>query len=506
MKNRSIIVVFIALLITGFTAHNAAAFCVDPPGDVNGFDGSDVIDVQCSILTTLWSLTGGGKPYPLCVKAAWQRADLNCDEIVDVTDSLLVIQTALNQSFNPIIDADQNGCPDACGACGDNACDQEGGETCANCQFDCGVCEGSCCELHVGTGCNNPFIQSCVCAIDSFCCNTLWDAGCGSLASEECGLTCPENCGDGTCDEPEHCENCPADCGPCEANCGDEICNALAGEDCVTCAADCGLCEGNCCNTTTNIGCEDLNTQACVCGQDPFCCVLGWDSGCVDRAMNNCGASCDEICGDGSCNGAETCESCVEDCGPCTCGGNVCDYDEGETCGNCPDDCGDCVGSCCISNGSPGCNDLDIQTCVCDKYPTCCNVSWGNICALRAAELCGASCGNNLCGDGICNSASEGEDPAEFESCTSCPTDCGACPSDCGNGICGDDENCFGCPQDCGSCTGVCHEENDTPGCCFDEIQKCICDDDPYCCTKKWDSSCATKAVSQCGATEESCP
>jgi hypothetical protein len=506
VKNRFSILFIIALLMTGFYAQNAAAYCVDPPGDVNGFDGSDVIDVQCSILTTLWALTGGGKPYPLCVMAAWKRADLNCDEVIDVTDSLLVIQTALNQSFNPIIDADQNGCPDACGDCGNDICNQDAGETCANCEFDCGLCEGSCCELHVGKGCNHSFVQSCVCAIDSFCCNTLWDAGCASLAAEECGLTCPENCGDGTCEAPEHCDNCAEDCGVCTGTCGDEICDALIDENCVNCAADCGVCEGTCCETSTDFGCNNEDVQTCVCNEDPFCCVLGWDPVCVDRAMNACSATCADICGDGSCTPGESCESCSEDCGLCSCDNGVCDYELGETCGNCQTDCGDCIGNCCLNNGSPGCNDLDIQTCVCEKYPTCCNVTWGNICALRASDLCGATCGNNQCGDGICNSVSEGEDANDFESCSSCPTDCGTCPSGCGNGVCAEDENCFDCPDDCSACTGVCYAENNSPGCCYSEIQECVCEKDPACCNTQWDAKCAIRALDGCNATEQECP
>ncbi len=48
-------------------------------------------------------------------------------------------------------------------------------------------------------------------------------------------------------------------------------------------------------------------------------------------------------CGDGSCNGAETCETCTADCGVCppVCGDGVCDSIE--NCSYCPSDCGVCV-------------------------------------------------------------------------------------------------------------------------------------------------------------------
>src|SRR5512136_1115277 len=77
-------------------------------------------------------------------------------------------------------------------------------------------------------------------------------------------------------------------------------------------------------------------------------------------------------CGDGTCNGAETCTTCPGDCGICpTCGDGTCNI--GETCSSCPGDCGAC--------------------------PRCCGV--------------------------ICNGA---------ETCSSCPGDCGACGGGGGGG------------------------------------------------------------------------
>jgi len=50
------------------------------------------------------------------------------------------------------------------------------------------------------------------------------------------------------------------------------------------------------------------------------------------------------VCGDGTCNGTETCSSCPADCGACPpterCGDGICqDY---ETCSSCALDCGEC--------------------------------------------------------------------------------------------------------------------------------------------------------------------
>jgi hypothetical protein len=63
-------------------------------------------------------------------------------------------------------------------------------------------------------------------------------------------------------------------------------------------------------------------------------------------------------CGDGKCNGSETCESCPGDCGACpaTCGDGQCAG--GETCKTCPGDCGACPATC----GDGACNGA--ETCV----------------------------------------------------------------------------------------------------------------------------------------------
>jgi 3D (Asp-Asp-Asp) domain-containing protein len=79
-------------------------------------------------------------------------------------------------------------------------------------------------------------------------------------------------------------------------------------------------------------------------------------------------------CGDGLCNGTETCTSCPGDCGSCPPAGPACGDGEcngTETCTSCPGDCGSCPPA------------------------------------------------GPACGDGECNGT---------ETCTSCPGDCGDCP------------------------------------------------------------------------------
>lgn len=123
-------------------------------------------------------------------------------------------------------------------------------------------------------------------------------------------------------------------------------------------------------------------------------------------------------CGDGQCDGGESCVSCPSDCGPCVaggCGDGVCG--PAESCSNCPADCAPCV---------TGCGDG-----VCDPLERC--------------DSCPLDCGTcePVCGDGICEGS---------ELCSSCPVDCGLCFPECGDGVCDANERCDSCPRDCGEC------------------------------------------------------
>ena len=50
---------------------------------------------------------------------------------------------------------------------------------------------GSCCNAQGSPGCDAPFVEACVCALDSFCCSTQWDNMCVDEATGECNAICP---------------------------------------------------------------------------------------------------------------------------------------------------------------------------------------------------------------------------------------------------------------------------------------------------------------------------
>ena len=144
-------------------------------------------------------------------------------------------------------------------------------------------------------------------------------------------------------------------------------------------------------------------------------------------------------CGNGACDGDETCASCEADCGACPfCGDGTCDADE--DCSTCESDCGPCEwcgdGTCYA--------DEDCSTCESDCGP--CEWCGDGTCqADEDCASCEADCGPCLfCGDATCSPP---------EGCDTCPADCGEC-SVCGDGQCAADEDCDVCAVDCAPCRG----------------------------------------------------
>ena len=203
-----------------------------------------------------------------------------------------------------------------------------------------------------------------------------------------------------------------------------------------------------------------------------------------ETCPGDCGA-CAPFCGDGSCNGTETCSTCEVDCGECApeCGDGTCDIGQ-ETCETCPEDCGECPSSCGDGTCNPdkeNCNTCPID---CGECPPICGDGKcnGNETCNTCEADCGVcimppppSCGNRICDPGEkcdncptdCGACPGGPPPTTCgnntcdpsESCNTCPTDCGECKPfftmSCGDGECGISENCYICPEDCGKCEPI---------------------------------------------------
>jgi N-acetylneuraminic acid mutarotase len=242
-----------------------------------------------------------------------------------------------------------------------------------------------------------------------------------------------------------------------------EVCAANAWRELSSCPGGSRCESGECIDDSCM---PDCNRK--VCGDDGCggnCGVCGAGTECVD-------GRCDAVvaaCGDGACNGGETCQTCVADCGVC-CGDGLCRRDQGETCDSCRSDCGCAGDEVCSADGR----------CVVACQPAC----DGRACGSNG---CGGTCGvcpddqicnaNGACvvipancGDGACNN---GED------CATCPGDCGAC---CGDDACtaGHGEDCTTCPADCGCPAGdVCDPAaRDCVAACVPDCNGRQCGDD----------------------------
>jgi len=101
------------------------------------------------------------------------------------------------------------------------------------------------------------------------------------------------------------------------------------------------------------------------------------------------------------------------ECGDGVCGG-------AEHCLSCPADCGACAQDCCGTSTTAGCDQPDVQACVCGTDPWCCDHYWDGICVSEVSTLgCSAICS---CGNGTCEA---------WEDAASCEADCGPHLSDC---------------------------------------------------------------------------
>lgn len=50
----------------------------------------------------------------------------------------------------------------------------------------------------------------------------------------------------------------------------------------------------NCCEVHSTPGCAEEAVVECVCAQEAFCCAFEWDQNCVDLAMGDCMATCED--------------------------------------------------------------------------------------------------------------------------------------------------------------------------------------------------------------------
>ena len=319
------------------------------------------------------------------------------------------------------------------------------------------------CAPRETAGCEGCECESCVCGLDPFCCDTAWDAACVGECSVSCGfLGCPV--------EPL-----------------------------------------GCCEESTSPGCSDGDIEACVCGEDPFCCEAVWDATCVGEVTTlGCGTcvaptgSCCEVQGTPGCNDTpvETCV-CAED-------PYCCEVAWDDICVASVDGlgCGTCLPaglSCCQESQEPGCGESGVEACVCAEDAYCCNTAWDALCVEAVGGL---GCGTCPPPQGDCCEATEAAGclgPA-IQECV-CAEDSYCCEA-AWDALCVANVDTYGCGL-CAPLPGDCCEVGAGPGCADPTVEGCVCADDGYCCDVAWDSTCVglvtSLACGTCSVTPGAC-
>ncbi len=376
---------------------------------------------------------------------------------------------------------------------------------------------------------------------------------CGGVSCDDLNPCTTDRCDAATCTHSPREGSCD-DADPCTA---DTICQAgvCGGGTPVTCEDD-NPCTIDSC--FANVGCHYVpRTGECDdgdrCTKDDQC----TPTGCVGANDPFCG---EPGCGDGTCNGDETCADCPADCSPLGVGvcGAACDPTGlGATCapgalcvavaedgGPPPSDAtGVCVSpaapcdpwaqtgcagdeSCamlgsdgalgaapfCVprSGSLPAGGDCRADKAACGAGLLC----FGGTCAIPCKPSADACPAGNTCRDesdrfdlaagtwGRCDLTCGDGRCAATEGCESCPTDCGPCEPACGDGMCLGTERCETCSQDCGGCpecgNGQCEPFEDC-GRCPSDCGECVCGDG-ICLGAETCRTCPTDCtVCQCG-------
>lgn len=103
-------------MATGQFSPAYSATCGPGYADLTASGTVDVLDVQCAVLVTLWTLQGEPTLAPPCAAAGINEMDLNCDGSRNIVDVIFFVNTAIGGGLSVAADSDQDGCPDLCQA------------------------------------------------------------------------------------------------------------------------------------------------------------------------------------------------------------------------------------------------------------------------------------------------------------------------------------------------------------------------------------------------------
>jgi hypothetical protein len=310
--------------------------------------------------------------------------------------------------------------------CGQDGCGGQCGQCCTSQTCESGMCVGGPgCEVNNGPGCDGCPCEDCMCSLDPFCCEIMWDDLCVGQCISQCGGCGSEaNCKDKECGP----DSCGGVCGVCPAEwfCVDqghcvEFCESdCDGKNCGSdgCGGSCGLCaEGQSCIQNLCVKpCADVEFVGCCDGSIQFYCEAGWEFyvDCDEQGLK-CGwkeslgwYDCvPEQLADPSgkyplwCEGVCPPECDDKECGPDGCGG---------VCGHC-DFGASCTNGVCELDCKPQCDGRECGPDECEGL--CGECAMGLVCEEGVCiSSCLAQCDGRQCGpdgcDGECGKCAPG--------------------------------------------------------------------------------------------------
>lgn len=156
------------------------------------------------------------------------------------------------------------------------------------------------------------------------------------------------------------------------------------------------------------------------------------------------------------------------------------------------------TGDCFLANGTPGCEDADTCSRVCELDQFCCDTEWDDLCAqfadglVNGFETCAAEAGDCFTANGTpgceridcCQAVCEYEPYCclvdwDFDCASFVPPICGLFPA-------------------CVQGTGGCFVEHGEPGCDDEPCCNAVCTVDAVCCDEPWDAICVGHAFANC--------
>ncbi|MDG2020618.1 MAG: hypothetical protein P8J59_01565 [Phycisphaerales bacterium] len=389
----SVLIVMLAMI--GLTADAHAQVCPGKEGCLLPHDSPGCDDLACCETVCLAD--------PFCCKT-W---DTNCVSIAHATCAGLCGATASGSCFeaNDSPSCEDATCCDAvcsidpfcCDSSWDGNCAFFAGAVCEATGAECGDPDsGPCDEANGSASCEDEECCNAVCEIDPTCCDQVWDLVCVALTANICGGPCTLSPESGDQAEIESCQSETND--PCNGGMAETISDGRRFTGTFRNAGDTDV-------FSIDLAAFDLDGD----GQVRVRISMGASSASLDLRPAGCdepsllsldSAGCQATSGV-LCVPAVQSELILAPIGPSSGCADPVYAATIEVIDYCGDACENPI-DCLTPHQTPGCNDPECCSLVCQADPLCCDWTWDSFCTVSASEICGGPAPiNDLCSDAL---------------------------------------------------------------------------------------------------------